>query len=107
MTSQEAWQVIVLKLIDNQLELPTVPKIKKNPVWFTASTDGDVIFIDTAINHHPSSQITTRRTLTYSNFQKVYPLYLRREKCEPISKEVSAVTVNQVYYFSLIKHLIK
>lgn len=97
--------MIISKLIDGNIELPTVPKTKKTPVWFTAATDGNTIFINEAVNNRPSSKLMNERKLTYKEFQKVYPLYLRREKGELVSSQVTAITRNQVYYFSLIKHL--
>lgn len=105
MDAVEAWSMIISKLKENQMEFPTVPKTKKIPVWFLASTTGDIIYIDKAIHHQPSSQISTPRKLNYKVFKNIYPLYLRRENGDSISKEASAITVNQVYYFSLIKHL--
>ena len=105
MSFKREWSIIINKLMDNSVELCTVPKIKKQPVWFSVSTDGDHIFINNANNHKPSSNLSKERILTYQNFEQVYPFYLKREKGEPVSKEVSSITLNQVYYFSLIKHL--
>ncbi|SEP93250.1 hypothetical protein SAMN05216232_1361 [Virgibacillus subterraneus] len=85
--------------------MPTVPKTKKVPVWFSASKDGTIIFINKAFDHTPSSKLSSERKLDYNTFQKVYPFYLKRENGEAVSSVVSAVTVNQVYYFSVIKHL--
>jgi len=104
MAPLEAWNMIISRLENNRVELPTVPKNKKVPVWFAATTDGKTIFINEALDHNPSSKLSVERKLNYNTFQKVYPLYLRRENGEAISSEVSAITVDQVYYFSLIKH---
>jgi hypothetical protein len=106
MTCEQAWSIIINKLLENPVELPTVPKVNKTPVWFLATTDGDRIFISGAINNIPSSQLTMQRKLKYSTFQKIYPLYLRRENGEQVSHEVGSITVNSVYYFSVIKHLL-
>jgi hypothetical protein len=106
MTPIQAWNLIISKLEGNRVELPTVPRTKKEPVWFAATTDGKTVFINRAIDHVPSSKLSGQRNLTYSSFHKVYPLFLRREKGEAVSSEVTAVTVNQVYYFSLIKHFV-
>jgi hypothetical protein len=105
MNSSQAWNIIINKLSGNRLEFPTVPKVRRDPVWFSATTDRDFIYINRAIDNVPSSELTHQRKLKYSTFLKVYPLFLRREKGESVSKEVTSVTVNQVYYFSLIKHL--
>jgi len=102
-----AWNNIIRNLRGKSIELPTVPKIKKIPVWFSASTDGNMIFIDKASKNQPSSKLSMTRKLTYKIFQKVYPLYLKREQGESVSIEVTRLTVDQVYYFSLMYHLSK
>lgn len=105
MTSQEAWNTIIKRLTGERIELPTVPKNKKDPVWFSATTDGYSIFINQAIENKPSSKLSMRRKLTYTNFEKVYPFFLKRENGERVTSEVKAITVDQVYFFSLIKHI--
>lgn len=104
MTSQEAWLRIVTHLQTKSIEFPTVPKIKRDPVWFEATTDGEMILINSAKNNRPSSQLTMQRKLSYKVFEKVYPLYLRRTKGDAVSIEALKATVDQVYYFSLIRH---
>lgn len=105
MDPNQAWNTIISKLIGKRIELPTVPKIQKTPVWFSATTDGKIIFINTATGNTPSSKLSMERKLTYEVFEKVYPFYLRREKGEPVSYEAGKATVNQVYFYSLIRHL--
>lgn len=107
MTSIKAWKLIMDNLTENPMEFPTVPKTKREPVWFSAVVDGDIVIINEAIQNKPSSKLSKKRKLDYKTFEKVYPLYLKRESGERVSSEVTAITVNQVYYFSLIKHLCK
>jgi len=104
MSADQAWNAIISQLEGKHIELPTVHKTKRTPVWFTANTDGNQIFINQAVDNKPSSSLSMERKLNYHTFQKVYPFYLKREKGEPVSYQVTAITVNQVYYFSLIKH---
>lgn len=104
MTTQEAWLKIISCLKGKTIEFPTVPTTNRTPVWFSASTDGEIILINAAKNKQPSSKITVNRRLKYKTFEKVYPYYLRRSKGEAVSTEVAKITVNQVYYYSLIKH---
>lgn len=104
MTS-EAWNTIIAILSKKPTEFPTVPKTKRIPVWFMASTDGEKIFIDEAKINKPSSKLSLRRMLEYRTFEKIYPLYIRRENGEQVSAEANVITVNQVYYYSLIHHL--
>lgn len=99
------WNEMVDRLNKNPMEFPTVPKIKRDPVWFSTVSDGESIIISQAINNKPSSKLSMNRKLDYKTFEKVYPLYLKRENGQSVSSEVTSITVNQVYYFSLIKHL--
>lgn len=105
MTDQEAWNKILFELAGKELDFPTVPKTNRTPVWFNASTDGKIVFINMALDNKPSSQLLMQRKLNYKTFQKVYPLFIRRERGEKVSSEVTVITVDQVYYFSLMKHL--
>jgi hypothetical protein len=105
MNTQDAWNQIISGLSVGPQEFPTVPKNKRNPVWFTASCHSNVVYIDKATKNKPASNLTGKRILNYKIFEKIYPLYLRREKGEPVSHEATSVTVDQVYYYSLIHHL--
>lgn len=105
MTALEAWNAIVGGLLEKPREFPTVPKIKKTPVWFLASTDGEKVIINEARINKPSSKLSMPRKLVYNTFLKIYPLYLKRESGEQVSAEAAAITVHQVYYYSLIHHL--
>ncbi|SCJ84774.1 DUF6508 domain-containing protein [uncultured Clostridium sp.] len=100
-----SWQKILESLGDKTIELKTVPKTNKTPIWFSAYKEEGNIYINCAKENVPSSKITARRKLTFKDFRNIYPLYLKRENGESVSKEVTKITVNQVYYFSLIKHL--
>ncbi len=105
MAPEQVWNNIIRNLTGKNIELPTIPKVKKTPVWFTASTDGNTIFISEAAENKPSSRLSMERKLNYKIFKKVYPFYLKREQGEAVSLEVTKITVDQVYYFSLIQHL--
>ncbi|SPF53365.1 hypothetical protein SBF1_660006 [Candidatus Desulfosporosinus infrequens] len=57
MTSLQAWNTIVSKLEGNRMEFPTVPRTKRKPVWFSATTDGEIIYINEASDNKPLSEI--------------------------------------------------
>lgn len=99
------WKKIIAQIPDNVIELPTVPKTKRIPVSFKATTDGSIIYMNKAKENRHSSKLSMERRLTYKIFEKVLPLYLRRENGEAVSREVTAITLDQVYYFSLISNL--
>lgn len=102
----EAWNLIIEGIGNEVREFNTVPKTKKQPVWFSAVVSGNNIIIDRAQNNEPSSKISTKRRLDFGDFKKVYPLAIRRKLGESVSAEVTAATRNQVYYFALIEHLV-
>ena len=104
---EEAWKIMINKLTEEKQEFHTVPKTNKKPVWFEAESDGKDIFVNSAKSNEPSSKISSTRKLKYNNFIEVYPLYIKRENGEKVSQEVTNKTVNQVYYFSLIKQHIQ
>jgi hypothetical protein len=106
MTTQDAWKTIMNRLGSERREFHTVPLTNKAHVWFSAIIDGERIVITEATENKPSSSFTIPRYLKYKTFEKVYPIYLRREQGEKVSKEVTKITVNSVYYYSLIKNLI-
>lgn len=99
---QNKWLKIIQDLKDNPRDLHTVPKTSAKPKWFYAYTDGDKIYVENAKEHNPSSSISLRRALDFTNFEKIYPIHLRREKGESVSQEATKATVNQVYWYSII-----
>lgn len=103
---EKAWNLILDGIGNKTKEFHTVPKTKKQPVWFSAIINGRNIIIDKAQNNEPSSKISTKRRLDLDNFKKVYPLSIRRKLGESVSSEATEATRNQVYYFSLIEHLV-
>lgn len=100
---QNKWLKIIEDLSCNPRDLHTVPKINKNPLWFYAYTGGNYIYIDNAKEHTPSSKISTTRKLSFGEFERIYPIYLRREQGESVSQEATSATVNQAYWFSISK----
>lgn len=101
----EAWSKIINSLQNEPIELPTTPKANRIPIWFTVSTRNNKIFINRATVNSPSSKISKERILTFSEFEKIYPIHLKREMGESVSKEATQTTRNQVYWFSIIKYL--
>ena len=99
------WKAIIKNLTNGPFELRTVPMNNKDFMWFSASTDGEKIYIDKALKRKPSCKITSTRVLKYETFKNIYPIYLRREKGEKVSVEASSVTVDKSYYYTLIKYM--
>ena len=102
----ELWDLLISKLRDNPQEFPTTPRTNKTPVWFRAYSDGYAIYVSNARVHKPSSKIKGQRTLTYEEFLRMYPIYLRRQAGKSVSTEAAEASYNQVYWYSLIKYCI-
>ena len=103
---EKLWDLLILKLQGSPQEFPTTPMTNKAPVWFRVHTDGGVIYVSNARDHKPSSKIKGQRNLTYDEFERMYPIYLRRLAGKSVSAEAQQASYNQVYWYSLIKHCI-
>ena len=100
---QNKWLGIISDLKSNPRDLHTTPKSNKKPLQFYAYTDGKYIYIDNAKGNTPSSKISSKRKLTFTELEKIYPIHLRREKGESVSRGATEATRNQVYWYSIFK----
>jgi len=103
---KKLWIKCLSNIGEKGIELPTAPKNNREPVWFRTYAYREFLCIEGAKNHKPSSQLSTTRKISYEEFERVYPLYLKREVGESVSKELAETTYNQVYILSIIKHFI-
>ena len=105
MNLNDQWKILLGKTSES-IDLPTNPLTQRTPVWFNAKSDNNCITITPSINKLPSSNIAGSRKIQYHEFEKLYPLYLRRKNKEAISKEAKDLSRNQVYIYSLIFNLL-
>ena len=103
---ENEWLRILNAIGDKTIELPTTPTTNAKPKWFKVETDGNEICVDAALNHEPASKISMVRILKEKEFLKILPYYYKRKAGEQVSRIVTDMTVNQVYYYSLIYHYI-
>lgn len=101
------WDKIISEVKEQPRDFHTVPKTNKNPLWFHATSDGTYIYITDAKNHDNSSRITGARSLSYVEFLRIYPLYLKRCRGEAVSIEAAKATKNQVYWYGIFNEIIK
>lgn len=94
------WTKIIEDLKTNPRDLQTIPIINRNGRWFYARADGNIIIIERAKNH--TSKITGTYLINKTDFDVLYPIYLRRKKGEPVSKEATEASRNQVYIYSIL-----
>lgn len=62
-------------LTENPIEFSTVPKTKREPVWFSAVAVGDIIIINETIHNKPSSKLSMKRKLEHKTLKK-YILFI-------------------------------
>lgn len=99
---EQLWERLLQSIIKESRDFQMHPKTNKTPIWFHAISDGKVIYITSAQSHRPSSSISSPRRLSFEAFTSIYPLHLRCEKGESVSKEAQQITRNQVYWYGLI-----
>lgn len=105
MIDKELWLKIINSLLRTPSDFRTVPKIKREPLYFYADTDGVCIYIDNAHNGRPTCRISTKRKIRYNDFETVYSYYYRWAADEVgVRGVVRQKSRNTAYIFALIKH---
>lgn len=102
MQALETWNRIIEHTQSHSFEIHTVPQSKKTPLWFRVSTDGTKLIISEAKDNGPSSTLKMSRTITFKEFERIYPYYHERLKGTSVSQEVTSKSVNSVYIYGLI-----
>jgi hypothetical protein len=100
----DIWQKIVNDLRNNPRDLITRPMTNRSGVWFYAEVIGKEISIGRARNHayELSSKLSSDYFIGREEFERVYPIYLRRKAGEKVAKEAANATFKQVYIYAII-----
>ena len=99
------YQDLLNSYIDNPRDVHTVPLTKKTPVWFHVMVKTDTIYVGSAVEHTPSSNISSFRSLNKNEFDFMLDLYKRRMNGESVSAEAIQNTVNSVYWYGIFNDL--
>lgn len=102
MQALETWNRIIERAQSQSLEIHTVPQNKRAPLWFRVSTDGTALIISQAKDNVPSSTLKMPRTITFEEFERIFPYYHLRLNGNSVSQEVMRKSVNSVYIYGLI-----
>jgi hypothetical protein len=99
------WVKIVNDLTNNPRDLQTVPLIGDGH-WFYAEIQDDCVCVSNAHdeNHLLASSISGQRLISRDEFNSLYPLHLRRNKGEKVSRQATQLTQNQVYIYSVLRN---
>jgi len=102
---REYWRKVINVFSNAKIELHTTPKSETRiPLWFSAYTSNDDVYIDNAEINRPSSKISYPRRLSFNEFEKMYPIYLKRKAGHAVSVEATATSHNQVYWYAIMKY---
>jgi hypothetical protein len=106
MSSAVLWKLIVERTTQSDLEIPTVPLVRRAPLWFRIRSNANAVYINQARENTPSSTLKMPRTITYQEFERIYPYYEQRLKGTAVSQEAASKSVNTVYIYAMIAYAI-
>ena len=78
-----------------------MPTTAKAPVWFYVFEEDGKVCVKNAEGHENSSHMIGVRVLEPSESKKMLDIYGRRKRGENVSKEATATTRNQVYWYGI------
>jgi hypothetical protein len=103
MNAQIIWDKIQEKARLSEFEIQTVPQVRREPLWFQVSTQGNNLIIRKAKDNRPSVNLSFDRKINYKDFEFVCGYYERWQKGETgVRHEVSRKSRNTAYIFALI-----
>ena len=96
---------ILKSFTDNPRDVHTSPTRSCTPKWsFVSVSERNVIISESKANIN-SSKLKTNRLLNFNELPEIFKLYLRRKQGESVSREATALTVNQVYWYGIFSEL--
>lgn len=108
MNTQIIWDKIQEKARLSEFEIQTVPQVRREPLWFQVSAQGNNLIIRKAKDNRPSVKLSFDRKISYKDFEFVCGYYERWLKGETgVRHEVSRKSRNTAYIFALITEAVK
>lgn len=99
------WEKIVEEFSKNPRDLQTQPTTNVTPLWFYVQViDGD-LYVGKAKSHEKSCSIQGLRRINPSELEKILDIYHRRNAGEKVSREATATTKNQVYWYGIFAEM--
>lgn len=103
MNGETLWNQIVEVLPVSGEEIQTTTGL-----WFNASSYDGRLYVDKAVNHTPSSELSMQRPISKKDFLLVFSYYERWVNGEVgVRHEVSRKSRNTAYIFALIDKYVK
>ena len=103
MNCEQIWNKIISSLVETPAEVSTVPSNNKEPLWFNAFIENGDLYVQNAVSHRPSTQMSKSRKISKKDFDIVYSYYHRWANGERhLRQEVRTMSRNTAYIFALI-----
>jgi len=103
MNGEALWSYIISGLSSSGEDMQTTTGL-----WFTASSHDGKLYVDRATYNSPSSDLSTRRTISKNDFLFVHSYYDRWSNGEQgVRHEVSRKSRNTAYIFASIDNFSK
>lgn len=99
------WTAIVEEFSKKPRDIHTVPIQKREPKWFFVFCQKGNVYIESAHEYEPASDITGKRMMNKDEFEDMLEIYHRRCNGEQVSQEAQDRTINQVYWYGIFAEL--
>ncbi len=86
-------------------EIPTAPINGSIPKWFYVYEHQDEVYISSGKEHPNACRVNPARKLSPEEFPVMLDLYQRRISGEHVSREAAKQSMNQSYWFGIMKEL--
>ena len=96
------WQSLLIELKRNPQEIHTTKKCGDVGIWISVEAGNDTVIVNRAKQNSPSSSISEPRSITKSEFVKLYPNYFKWRKGEMTRNQAKGGSMNSSYIFALI-----
>ena len=99
------WIDILNEFSKNPRDVHTVPTQKREPVWFHVFCRNTNLYIESAHEKIPASEIAGVRMINKDEYGDMLKLYHRRCNGEKVSQEAQDRTMNQVYWYGIFAEM--
>jgi hypothetical protein len=108
MKANELWMKINNQIKNKPIEIPTVPKNFRQPLWFKVYFENNKLYVTESSSKKPSCNISKPRKISEKDFKTVFEYYFRWKEGEVnIRHKVSRISRNTAYIFGLISYFLK
>ena len=96
---------IVNSFLKRPRDVHTVPIRRNKELWFYVFEENGIVYVKSALEHKPSSNITKQRRLDPEHFDSMIEIYRRRCCGDKVSQEAGKITMCQVYWYGIFAEL--